>query len=110
MLLFAPDLLTLRKTNQQKTDTMKNLFYASILGMAVLTSCGPSAEEKAAKEKATADSLAQVAAMDSANMAMAAQATADSLAKVAEEARLKASADSLAAAEAAKPTAKAKKK
>lgn len=87
---------------------MKKLFYASILGLAVFTACGPSAEEKAAKEKATADSLAAVATADSLKQAEAQQAVADSLKKVAEEARLKAFNDSVATATAAAETSKAK--
>lgn len=90
---------------------MKKLFYVSILGIASLTACGPSAEELAKKAQATADSLAAVAKTQMTADSLAQVAAADSLKKVAEEARLKAFNDSVAAvaeAEAAKKGGKKK--
>ena len=80
----------------------KLLLSAAIVATTMFVACGPSAEEIAKKEKATADSLAKVeeekmqaeaeamaakATADSLAMAAQAQATADSLAKAEEEAR-----------------------
>jgi membrane protein involved in colicin uptake len=58
---------------------MKKLISLMLLtGMIYFNSCGPSAEEKAASEKAKADSLA---AADSAAKAAKEAATQDSMAK-----------------------------
>ena len=80
---------------------MKKLFtLVAVASMFTFVACGPSAEELAAKAKATADSIAAVAEQ---------QAAADSTAKAdAEAAAAKATADSIAAA-AAKPAKKGKK-
>ena len=82
----------------------KLLLSAAIVATTMFVACGPSAEEIAKKEKATADSLAKVeeekmqaeaeamaakATADSLAMAAQAQATADSLAKAEEEAKAK---------------------
>jgi hypothetical protein len=69
-----------------------------IAGMVALIACGPSAEEKAAKEKAKADSIAAVLKADSIAMAEKEKAVADSVAAAA----LKFKQDSIAAAEANK--------
>lgn len=86
---------------------MKKVFsLLTVTGFALMVSCGPSAEEKAAAEKARLDSLNQVQA----------QMTADSLARVEmEKARLDSIAmamrlDSIAKAEASKMAAKPKPK
>jgi len=80
----------------------KLLLSVAVLATFLIVSCGPSAEEKAAKEKAIQDSIAAVekARQDSIAMAEAAamQMRLDSLAKV--------SADSTAAAEEAAAAAK----
>jgi hypothetical protein len=89
---------------------MKKLIYTTILGMSMLTACGPSAEEKAAKEKALADSLAAVATAQVTADSLKAVATADSLKKADEESRLKAYNDSVAAASTAAEANKGKKK
>ena len=85
---------------------MKKVFKLVLLsGIVAITSCGPSAEEMAAKEKAVADSIAAVEAAKQ-------QAMADSLAAV-EAAKQQAKADSVAAARAqfvADSTAAASKK
>ncbi len=93
------------------TKKMKKILsLITIAAFTTLVACGPSAEEKAAAEKARQDSInqamaAQMAA-DSAAQAMAEQARLDSMANVARM-------DSIAKAEAAaaaKPKAKAKQK
>lgn len=67
-------------TKQNRTTMKKVLSLLVIAGMFTLVSCGPSAEEKAAAEKATADSIAaaeaQMKAAEEAAMAAAATATA----------------------------------
>lgn len=68
----------------------KVLFVFSAVAIAVLTACGPSAEELAEKEKLRADSVAAAQAMEQAKMDSIAAAEAM------EQARL----DSIAAAEA----------
>ncbi len=70
----------------------KVLSLLMVAGMLSFFACGPSAEEKAAKEKATqdsiarvqktADSLKEVAVKDSLDKAAKAKAEADSIAKV----------------------------
>ena len=88
----------INKTN--KNQNMKKLFTVLfIAGAMSIVACGPSAEEKAAKEKAKNDSIAA---------AQKAQATQDSIAAVAKAqeeaaaAALKAKEDSIAAAAAKK--------
>src|SRR3954465_1779799 len=59
---------------------MKKLFtLVAAASMFTFVACGPSAEEKAAKDKATADSVAAVEAAKVAEEAAKAQATQDSL-------------------------------
>jgi len=87
---------------------MKKLFaFFLFAGMVAFIACGPSAEEKAAAEKAKQDSInaaIEMVKQDSINAAE--QAKQDSIAAVAAE---QARQDSIAAAEkAAKPKAKAK--
>lgn len=81
--------------------TMKKLFtLVAAASMFTFVACGPSAEEKAAMEKAKQDSIAAVEAANAAQEAAMAQATADSTAAyaAAEEAKAKATADSIEAA------------
>ena len=62
----------------------KVLSIALVAGMFAIYSCGPSAEEKAAAEKAKADSIAAVATADSmARMEMSQAVAKDSTAKMA---------------------------
>ncbi|MGQ0826770.1 MAG: hypothetical protein ACT4ON_00090 [Bacteroidota bacterium] len=78
---------------------MKKLFtLVAVAGMFTFVACGPSAEEKAAAEKAKQDSIAAVEAAKAAEEAAKAQATADSTAAftAAEEAKAQATADSIA--------------
>ena len=83
---------------------MKNLIPVVVLaGMFAFTACGPSAEEKARMEQATADSIAAADAAVLAAEAAASQAMADSLAAELEAAKAKAYEDSVAAAKAVKP-------
>jgi hypothetical protein len=75
----------------------KTLFVIAIAGMACLVACGPSAEQKAAMQKAKDDSVAAVHRTDSLNMVAkkqhmddsikAAQMKADSASKPAEDAK-----------------------
>jgi DNA-binding protein H-NS len=105
--------------NQLKKITqMKKLsLFVAIASMGALVACGPSAEEKAAMEKAKQDSIAAVEAAKAAEEAAKAQAIADSTAAytAAQEAKAKATADSIEAAKtskskpAAKPKAEPKK-
>ncbi len=86
----------------------KVLSILLVVGMASMISCGPSAEEKAAAEKAIQDSIANVEKMYADSVA-AAEMAAQEAAAAAE----KMIADSIAAAEAAatkKPANKAKPK
>lgn len=70
---------------------MKKLFSLLVIaGMVAFVACGPSAEEKAAAEKAKADSLKAVVTADS----LKAIATTDSIAKAEFEKHI---ADSIAA-------------
>ena len=94
---------------------MKKIFtLVAVASMFTFVACGPSAEEKAAMEKAKQDSIAAVEAAKAAEEAAKAQAIADSTAAyaAAEEAKAKAMADSIAAYEeahkksASKPKAK----
>ena len=85
---------------------MKKVFtLVAAASMFTFVACGPSAEEKAAKEKATQDSIAAVEAAKVAEEAAKAQATQDSLNAVnaAKEAEAKRIADSIEAAKTAKP-------
>lgn len=62
----------------------KVLALLLVAGMFSFYACGPSAEEKAASEKAMQDSIAAAdAAMRAAEEAVAIQATADSMASMA---------------------------
>jgi hypothetical protein len=79
---------------------MKKLFtLVAVASMFTFVACGPSAEELAAKAKATADSIAAVesaiAAEEAAKMQAAADSTAAAEAAATEAARI---ADSVAAA------------
>lgn len=91
----------------------KSLILLSLAGAIAISSCGPSAEEKAAAEKAIQDSIAaaQKAIDDSLAAVAAAQAAEDSMRMAMEQARLDsiALADSMAAA-AAKGKVKPKPK
>lgn len=96
---------------------MKKVFtLVAAASMFTFVACGPSAEEKAAKEKATQDSIAAVEAAKAAEEAAKAQAAQDSINAVnaAKEAEAKRVADSIEAAKTAKPakshTAPTKKK
>lgn len=85
--------------------TMKKVFtLVAVASMFTIVACGPSAEEKAAAEKAKQDSIAAVEAAKAAEEAAKAQAIADSTAAyaAAEEAKAKAAADSIAALDAKK--------
>jgi hypothetical protein len=85
--------------------TMKKLFtLVAVASISALVACGPSAEEKAAMEKAKQDSIAAVEAAQAAEEAAKAQAIADSTAAytAAEEAKAKAMQDSIDAAAAKK--------
>jgi hypothetical protein len=80
---------------------MKKLsLFIAIASLGALVACGPSAEEKAAMEKAKQDSIAAVEAAKAAEEAARAQAIADSTAAytAAEEAKAKAMQDSIDAA------------
>jgi uncharacterized protein (DUF2147 family) len=80
---------------------MKKLFtLVAVASFSALVACGPSAEEKAAMEKAKQDSIAAVEAAQASEEAAKAQAMADSTAaySAAEEAKAKATADSIAMA------------
>jgi hypothetical protein len=95
----------LQRLTNKKNKQMKKVFtLVAIASMSTLVSCGPSAEEKAAKEKATQDSIAAVEAAKAAEEAAKAQAIADSTAAytAAEEAKAKAKQDSIDAAAASK--------
>ena len=84
---------------------MKKLFtLVAVAGMFTFVACGPSAEEKAAAEKAKQDSIAAVEAAVAAEEAAKAQAIADSTAafSAVEAAKQQATADSIAAADAKK--------
>jgi hypothetical protein len=61
----------------------KVLSLVTVAAMAALVACGPSAEEKAAMEKAKQDSIAAVEAANAEAEAAKAQATADSIAAAA---------------------------
>ena len=79
---------------------MKKLItLVAVAGMFSFYACGPSAEEKAAMEKAKQDSIAAVEAANAAAEAAKQQAMQDSIAAVEKAAREKAVADSTAAAE-----------
>ena len=77
----------------------KLLSVLVIVAMAALVACGPSAEEKAAKEKAKQDSIAAVQKAKDDSIAAVQQAKDDSIA-----AAQKAKEDSIAAAAAKKGT------
>jgi hypothetical protein len=95
--------ITFVPVNQKHKNKMKKLsLLLAVTSLTAFVACGPSAEEKAAKEKATQDSIAAVEAAKAAEEAAKAQLVADSTAAytAAEEAKAKAAADSIAAAEA----------
>ncbi len=80
---------------------MKKVFtLVAVASMFTFVACGPSAEEKAAKEKATQDSIAAVEAAKAAEEAAKAQALVDSsnAYAAAQEAEAKRIADSTEAA------------
>lgn len=80
---------------------MKKLFSLLVVaGMISLVACGPSAEEKAAAEKARQDSINAVVEQMVADSMAAAQAYQDSVNQAMEKLRV----DSIAAAAAAKKT------
>ena len=79
----------------------KVLTLVAVASMSTFVACGPSAEEKAAMEKAKQDSIAAVEAAKAAEEAAKAQAMADSTAAYAAAEEAKAMADSVAAYEAA---------
>jgi hypothetical protein len=83
--------------NNLYKEMKKTLIFASIAGMACLVACGPSAEQKAAAEKAKADSVAAAHRQDSLAMVAKQMKMQDSLKNV----QMKMAADSAAAA--AKP-------
>jgi hypothetical protein len=86
---------------------MKKVFtLVAVASMFTLVACGPSAEEKAAKEKAIQDSIAAVEAAKAAEEAAKAQAITDSTNAftAAKEAEAKRIADSVEAAKNSKPT------
>ena len=90
---------------------MKKVFtLVAVAGLFTTVACGPSAEEMAAKAKATADSIAAVESAKAAEEAAKMQAAADSTAKYAEEeaAKAQAAADSAAKAEEGKKGGKKK--
>jgi hypothetical protein len=82
----------------------KVLTLIAIAAMSTLVACGPSAEEKAAAEKAKQDSIAASEAAKAEAEAAMAQKTADSLAAIesAKAAKEAAMADSIAKADEAK--------
>ncbi len=86
----------------------KVLTLVAVAGMFTFYACGPSAAEKEAKAKATADSIAAIETAVA--EAAKAQAVADSTAAaaIATEAKAKATADSIAAAEEAAKMSKGK--
>lgn len=80
---------------------MKKLFtLVAVAGMFTFVACGPSAEELAAKAKATADSIAAVESAKAAEEAARMQVVADSTAAYADAAAAEATriTDSIAAA------------
>jgi hypothetical protein len=88
-----------------KKNEMKKVFtLVAVASMFTLVACGPSAEEKAAKEKAIQDSIAAVDAAKAAEEAAKAQAITDSTNafNAAKEAEAKRIADSVEAAKTAK--------
>ena len=91
---------------------MKKLFtLVAVASMFTFVACGPSAEEMAAKAKATADSIAAVESAKAAEEAAKMQATQDSTAAFAkaEADKAQAAADSVAKAMPAKGAKKGKK-
>jgi ABC-type Zn uptake system ZnuABC Zn-binding protein ZnuA len=69
--------------HQTNTKMKKILTLIAVAGIFTFVACGPSAEQKAAAEKAKADSMKVADSINSAKMAMAAKAKADSMAKAA---------------------------
>ena len=98
-------MLILQHQNKLKQNKMKKFGFALMaVAFGLIVACGPSADEKAAKEKATQDSIAQADSIAKAEAAAA--ATADSIAKA--EAAAAAAADSIAKAEEAAKAGKKK--
>jgi hypothetical protein len=82
---------------------MKKVFtLVALVGMFSLVACGPSAEEIAAKEKATQDSIAAVEAAVAAEEAAKEQAKNDSIAAATKAAEEEAAAKAAAEEEAKK--------
>lgn len=83
---------------------MKNIFSTvAVFSLMLMVACGPSAEEKAKRDKEVADSIENQEAMQMELETQKAMAVADSLAKIE-----KAKADSLAADSIAKAETKKK--
>jgi len=82
----------------------KTLLFASIAGMACLIACGPSADQKAAAEKAKADSVAAAHRADSLAQVAKKMKMDDSI----KNAQMKAAADSAKPAEGDKKDEKKK--
>jgi hypothetical protein len=78
----------------------KVLTLVAVAGMFAFYACGPSAEEKAAREKAVADSIRMVAEADSIAAAQQAAADAEKARQDSIAAAQQAAADSAAAKEA----------
>jgi hypothetical protein len=99
-------MLILPSNQYQFTPIKMKKIALSLMAVAfgLFVACGPSAEEKAAKEKAIQDSIARADSIAKAELEAAAAAQADSIARAEAEA---AKADSIAKAEEA---AKGKKK
>jgi len=81
----------------------KSLTIVAFASMLAIVACGPSAEEKAAKENATQDSIAAVEKHSADSIA---EAAAADQAKMAAETAEKAKQDSIAAADVSKAPAK----
>ena len=87
--------------NQNPKHPMKKLVtLVAVAGMFAFTACGPSAEEKAAMEKAKQDSIAAAQAAAAEAQAAMEKAKQDSMMMAQQAAMEKAKADSMAAAEA----------
>jgi len=86
----------------------KVLLSVAVIATTLFVACGPSAEEIAKKDKATADSLAAVAETEKMMAEEAAKHAADSMAMVAEHEKMMA--DSMAMAAKAKGSQAAPKK
>ncbi len=89
---------------KQKSKMKKIFTLVAVASISALVACGPSAEQKAAAEKAKQDSITAADAAAKAAADAAAKASQDSTAAytAAQEAKTKAMNDSIAAAEDAK--------